>query len=296
MRFEVSYRSGTSHEVEIPGDVAVIGRDPGCDVVINDTKCSRRHAVAEDGPDGLAIRDSGSANGVYVNNQRVERALLKPGDTIRLGDTRLTVLPDVGATVVVATEELDLSLEEVPGGAGSPPVERRKPEPRRVPDAPPRATAAPERRPPARPVRPLTVTVLSALWTLSVPVSLGLPIVLALRLGAGVGAWVLLGGVGLVLGALCVVLALGLHALRPWARLLQIATAAVGLLVCPLTLASTTVLFYMARPEVKAAFEKRPSGASSSGAELTFALSLVGMLLLGVAVTGGLWLLLVAGR
>jgi hypothetical protein len=286
--------------VEIPGDVAVIGRDPGCDVVINDTKCSRRHAVAEDGPDGLAIRDSGSANGVYVNNQRVERMLLKPGDTIRLGDTRLTVLPEVGATVVMATEELDLPLEEVPGGAGSPPppppVERPKPEAAKARDSPRRAAVAPERGLSTRPVRPLTVTVLSALWTTSVPVSLGLPIVLALRLGAGVAEWVLLGGVGLVLGALCVALAVGLHALRPWARLLQIAAAAVGLLVCPFTLVSTTVLFYMARPEVKAAFERRPSGPSSSGAELTFALSLVGMLVLGLAATGGLWLLLVAGR
>ena len=75
MRFEVSYSSGTTHEVTLAGSLVVLGRDPGCDIVLNDTKCSRRHAVVEDTPDGLVIRDSGSANGVYVNERRVDRSL-----------------------------------------------------------------------------------------------------------------------------------------------------------------------------------------------------------------------------
>ena len=45
MRLEISYRGGTTHEVELPGSVCVLGRDPACDVVLNDSKCSRRHAV-----------------------------------------------------------------------------------------------------------------------------------------------------------------------------------------------------------------------------------------------------------
>ena len=62
--------------------------------------------------------------------------------------------------------------------------------------------------------------------------------------------------------------------------------AAVGLLLCPFTLAAATVLLYMSRPEVRAAFEGT-SGASpgSDSAEPTFAISLVGMLLLGLALT-----------
>ena len=79
-------------------------------------------------------------------------------------------------------------------------------------------------------------------------------------------------------------MALGLRSLAAWARHLQVATAAVGLLVCPFTLAAATVLLYMARPEVKAAFEgRRPAAArpSSGTADATFALSLVGMLVLG---------------
>jgi hypothetical protein len=81
-------------------------------------------------------------------------------------------------------------------------------------------------------------------------------------------------------------MALGLRALAPWARHLQIATAAAGLLACPFTLAAATVLLYMTRPEVRAAFEGEggsPAGADS--AEPTFAISLVGLLLLGLALT-----------
>ena len=81
-------------------------------------------------------------------------------------------------------------------------------------------------------------------------------------------------------------MALGLRALAPWARHLQIATAAVGLLACPFTLAAATVLLYMTRPEVKAAFEGAPGGApGTDSAEPTFAISIVGLLLLGLALT-----------
>ena len=62
MKFEISYRGGTTHEVELSGSIAVLGRDPACDIVLNDSKCSRRHAVVEDGPEGLVVRDAGSAS------------------------------------------------------------------------------------------------------------------------------------------------------------------------------------------------------------------------------------------
>jgi pSer/pThr/pTyr-binding forkhead associated (FHA) protein len=96
MRLEISYRGGMTHQVEPPGIVCVLGRDPACDVVLNDSKCSRRHAVLEDGPEGIAVRDEGSANGIYVNGRRVEKARLRPGDTLRLGDVQVTLLAELG--------------------------------------------------------------------------------------------------------------------------------------------------------------------------------------------------------
>lgn len=66
----------------------LIGRDPACDLMINDVEVSRRHArlVAQSG--GYAIEDLGSTNGTFVDEQRIKTiAPLKPGAVIRLGDS-----------------------------------------------------------------------------------------------------------------------------------------------------------------------------------------------------------------
>jgi hypothetical protein len=106
VRFEIRYPNGEKHEVELQGTVAILGRDPSCDLVINDVKCSRRHAVMEAGPDGLAVRDSGSANGVFVNGRKTDRSPLKEGDEVKLGDVLIRVLPEeVAGTVVMAADE-----------------------------------------------------------------------------------------------------------------------------------------------------------------------------------------------
>ncbi|HVE69979.1 MAG TPA: FHA domain-containing protein, partial [Thermoanaerobaculia bacterium] len=46
---------------------------------------SRRHARITLSGDGCLLEDLKSANGTYVNNNRVERADLKQGDLIRFG-------------------------------------------------------------------------------------------------------------------------------------------------------------------------------------------------------------------
>lgn len=306
IKFEISYPGGSTHEVELSGSVLVLGRDPGCDVVLNDTKCSRRHAVVEEALEGLVVRDTASANGVYVNGRRVDKAPLAPGDVVRLGEVQLKLVEQIGETVVMAPEDLDfrtvagvprppepaLPLSEAlmvtprpperPAPVRPPAVETHRPsEPR-----PPRDTRPVEPRPRAAvgAGRPATVTVLVALWAAFVPASIAACLFAAYRLGGGTIAWTIAALASLVLAALGTIMALGLRALAPWARHLQIATAAFGLLVCPFTLASATVLLYLTRPEVKATFEGgRGRGAGDGAAEATFALSLLGMLGLGLA-------------
>jgi len=297
MRFEISYPGGTTHEVERAGNVCVVGRDPGCDIVLNDSKCSRRHAVVEDGPEGLVIQDSGSANGIYVNDKKVEKAPLRPGDSVRLGEVTLRLLAEIGETVIVAPEDLDLAA--IRGG----PVER----PPVSPPSPAPPGPAPPKEPPARapvrsrlaparevrdarlvagPVRPATVSLLAGLWALFVPMAVAGVLLVAARLQAGVLGWVGAAALAVAFAGLGTAMALGLRALATWARHLQIASAAVGLLICPFTLASATVLLYMTRSEVKAAFEGSSGArAGPDSAEPTFALSLVGMLVLGLALT-----------
>jgi pSer/pThr/pTyr-binding forkhead associated (FHA) protein len=53
----------------------------------DDPELSRRHATVTRGPGGeLTIEDLGSANGTFVNDERIsEPRVLQPGDVVRLG-------------------------------------------------------------------------------------------------------------------------------------------------------------------------------------------------------------------
>ena len=74
--------------IAIAGTV-VLGRDPGCDVVLGDAGVSWRHARIEDRGDAWAVVDLGSTNGTVVRGQHVRDAVLAPGDTVMLGRTVL---------------------------------------------------------------------------------------------------------------------------------------------------------------------------------------------------------------
>ncbi len=76
-------------------DGAVIGRSRECDIVMTSTDVSRRHAEILPAPDGWAIRDLGSTNGVRVNGQRVRGdEPIHGGDTVELGAARLEIEVD----------------------------------------------------------------------------------------------------------------------------------------------------------------------------------------------------------
>ena len=67
-----------------------IGRDPGCDIVLELPTVSRRHAVLRF-RDGWILQDLGSRNGTSVNRRRVTRCRLMAGDRIVLGGQPLVV-------------------------------------------------------------------------------------------------------------------------------------------------------------------------------------------------------------
>jgi len=62
-----------------------LGRDPSCDIFLNDVTVSRDHAVIEAVGGDVMIRDSGSLNGTYVNDRLVESAVLEDGDVVQIG-------------------------------------------------------------------------------------------------------------------------------------------------------------------------------------------------------------------
>jgi len=61
------------------------------DLALVETGISNRHAEIRCGADGFEIADVGSRNGTFVNNQRVTRSPIKPGDRIQLGRCLLEV-------------------------------------------------------------------------------------------------------------------------------------------------------------------------------------------------------------
>ena len=70
----------------IPSEGLVIGRDPGCDVVLSDRGASRRHASVRPSLQGYLIADH-SVNGLTVNGRRVDGTqVLGMGDIVRIGD------------------------------------------------------------------------------------------------------------------------------------------------------------------------------------------------------------------
>jgi len=68
----------------------VLGRHPECDVVIDDGQVSRRHAEIRPTSSGYELVDLDSTNGVTVNDERVTRTELDPGDRIAVGSMSMS--------------------------------------------------------------------------------------------------------------------------------------------------------------------------------------------------------------
>ncbi len=75
---------------ELSRDVVVLGRSRECDITLDDTNVSRRHAEIRRENGSWWIVDLGSTNGVEVNGKRIDRAQLEHDDRILLGRTEVT--------------------------------------------------------------------------------------------------------------------------------------------------------------------------------------------------------------
>ncbi|MCA9675789.1 MAG: sigma 54-interacting transcriptional regulator, partial [Myxococcales bacterium] len=98
---------GKEHALALDGRRFVIGKSPGCDVVVDDPYVSGVHCLVERrGDGGLLVRDSGSKNGTQVNGIPIEIADVGPGSVITIGQTRLVALSQRGRAPLTAVEQL----------------------------------------------------------------------------------------------------------------------------------------------------------------------------------------------
>lgn len=95
----------------------VVGRATDCDISITYDRMSRKHAELKELGGALHVRDLGSANGTFVNDQRVNGEVrLKAGDKLRFDMMPFLIegpRDDVNKTVV--RQAIDLSAIQQPG-------------------------------------------------------------------------------------------------------------------------------------------------------------------------------------
>ena len=62
-----------------------IGRDPGNAVQLLTPDISKRHAFLQQTSKGWCVRDLNSRNGLFVNDKKVQEAIIKEGDRLIIG-------------------------------------------------------------------------------------------------------------------------------------------------------------------------------------------------------------------
>ena len=90
------FLAGTQGETplrfELTPDMQLVGRTPDCDIQVQDSAVSRRHAEVRIDQDKVRVRDLGSLNGTFVNGSPLKgETLLSSGGKVRFGHVTLTV-------------------------------------------------------------------------------------------------------------------------------------------------------------------------------------------------------------
>ncbi len=74
------------------GSVKTLGRTARADFIVNAALVSRIHCrLTADVSDQLVVEDLGSTNGIRVNGAKVDRGVLRPGDTLTVGRVEFRV-------------------------------------------------------------------------------------------------------------------------------------------------------------------------------------------------------------
>jgi hypothetical protein len=71
----------------LAGASIALGSVGGNDIVVPDGAVSRHHCRFEPEPIGWVVVDAGATNGVWLNGRRVGKAVLVPGDRVRVGQS-----------------------------------------------------------------------------------------------------------------------------------------------------------------------------------------------------------------
>jgi pSer/pThr/pTyr-binding forkhead associated (FHA) protein len=75
-----------------PGSIKTVGRGARADFILEAALVSRLHCrLSADPSQQLVVEDLKSTNGTFVNGEKVDRAILKPGDRLAIGRVEFVV-------------------------------------------------------------------------------------------------------------------------------------------------------------------------------------------------------------
>lgn len=98
-RLVVTRGPNTGAEFDLEHVITTVGRHPDSDIFLDDVTVSRRHVEVEQTPHGSIVRDVGSLNGTYLNQQRIDGdAPIANGDELQVGKFKLIYVAVEGAT------------------------------------------------------------------------------------------------------------------------------------------------------------------------------------------------------
>ena len=92
LKIELALKDRTIKTYTFEQDVVVVGRDPAADISIDNTGISREHTRIElNAGKTYIVKDLGSTNGTFLNDQQIQEEPLRNNDVITLGKFILRV-------------------------------------------------------------------------------------------------------------------------------------------------------------------------------------------------------------
>jgi pSer/pThr/pTyr-binding forkhead associated (FHA) protein len=88
----IKLNDSVTKEYETDQNEIIIGRDPGCDIQIDNIAVSREHARIVKGPNDYLIEDLNSSNGIFINGRKINKKFLKTGEEIMIGKYSLEIV------------------------------------------------------------------------------------------------------------------------------------------------------------------------------------------------------------
>ncbi len=112
---------GRQQALTLKHDRTVIGRQTDCDVRVPTPGISRHHCELVLGDDGLTVRDLGSSNGTWINQERVEAQRVSAGDLLSIGKHVFVIQIDGAPSEIDAEACYEDGMPERPEEESEPP-------------------------------------------------------------------------------------------------------------------------------------------------------------------------------